>query len=136
MLEMPFIVVFTVSSSVQSIPNAVRATKPLIAFIAVPCNTTKPGLVIIFNRLSDEVLAWLCVWSEVRIRNGRDGIVPVRLLVHNSVRILILPYLRCLAWHSHRAESFAIVNECVQFQKNSQISNTVRFRWKIAPSRN
>ena len=35
MLEMPVIVVFTVSSSVQFIPKAVRATKPLIAFIAV-----------------------------------------------------------------------------------------------------
>ena len=33
MLEMPFIVVFTVSSSVH--PQAVRATRPLIAFIAV-----------------------------------------------------------------------------------------------------
>jgi len=35
MLEIPFIVVFTVSSSVQSIPKAVRATRPTItAFIA------------------------------------------------------------------------------------------------------
>ena len=32
---MPVIVVFTVSSSVQSIPKAVRATRPLIAIIAV-----------------------------------------------------------------------------------------------------
>jgi len=34
MLEIPFIVVFTVSSSVQSIPKAVRATRPIIALIA------------------------------------------------------------------------------------------------------
>jgi len=38
MLEMPFTVVFIVSSSVQSIPNAARAkgqTSPLIALIAI-----------------------------------------------------------------------------------------------------
>jgi len=32
---MPFIIVFTVSSTVQFIPKAVRATKPLIAIIAI-----------------------------------------------------------------------------------------------------
>ena len=36
---MPFIVVFTVSSAVQSIPKAVRATRPIIALIAAQTKT-------------------------------------------------------------------------------------------------
>ena len=55
MLEMPFIVIFTVSSSVQSFPNAVRATRPIIALIAALVSSQRDGSPVGSCSLSTEL---------------------------------------------------------------------------------